>query len=158
MCGILACLWCSDDSTVKRIRRMIEDVAGNNFPIPSFELNMNSRSFYTCTKSMENFVDMLDGIFSFVLLDTPSEYKAMHEDCQHFERFQPGTWPCTPARSKVFADGRKRSCRFLGTVHHEIHFTPQDGIDVIEDVIYHTESDEVATVRSSVPTYLITWN
>lgn len=44
---------------------------------------------------------------------------------------------------------------FLGTVHHEIHFTPQDGIDAIENVIYHVESYEVATVRSSIPTYLI---
>ena len=44
---------------------------------------------------------------------------------------------------------------YLGTVHHEFHFTPQDGIDAIEDVIYHIESYELTTVRSSIPTYLI---
>ncbi|XBI62058.1 hypothetical protein VPH35_042751 [Triticum aestivum] len=37
----------------------------------------------------------------------------------------------------------------LGTVHHEFNFTVQDGIDAIEDVIYHIETYDVTTIRAS---------
>lgn len=43
----------------------------------------------------------------------------------------------------------------LGTMHHEIQFTIEEGIDVIKDVIYHIESFDVTTVRASVPMYLM---
>uniref|UniRef100_Q9FXL3 Asparagine synthetase [glutamine-hydrolyzing] n=1 Tax=Raphanus sativus TaxID=3726 RepID=Q9FXL3_RAPSA len=218
----------------------------------------------------ENFVDMLDGIFSFVLLDTrdnsfmvardavgvtslyigwgldgslwvSSEMKGLHEDCEHFEAFPPGhlyssksgggfkqwynpPWfnesvPSTPyeplAIRRAFEDavikrlmtdvpfgvllsggldsslvasitarhlaGTKAAKRwgpqlhsfcvglegspdlkagkevaeYLGTVHHEFHFTVQDGIDAIEDVIYHVETYDVTTIRASTPMFLM---
>lgn len=218
----------------------------------------------------ENFVDMLDGIFSFVLLDTrdnsfmvardavgvtslyigwgldgslwvSSEMKGLHEDCEHFEAFPPGhlyssksgggfkqwynpPWfnesvPSTPyeplAIRSAFEDavikrlmtdvpfgvllsggldsslvasitarhlaGTKAAKRwgpqlhsfcvglegspdlkagkevaeYLGTVHHEFHFTVQDGIDAIEDVIYHVETYDVTTIRASTPMFLM---
>lgn len=43
----------------------------------------------------------------------------------------------------------------LGTLHHEFHFTVQDGIDAIEDVIYHTETYDVTTIRASTPMFLM---
>jgi asparagine synthase (glutamine-hydrolysing) len=43
----------------------------------------------------------------------------------------------------------------LGTVHHEFHFSVQDGIDAIEDVIYHTETYDVTTIRASTPMFLM---
>ncbi|WP_205504577.1 asparagine synthase B [Rufibacter psychrotolerans] len=43
----------------------------------------------------------------------------------------------------------------LGTVHHEIKFTIQEGIDAIRDVIYHLETYDVTTVRASTPMYLM---
>ncbi|KAF3509409.1 hypothetical protein F2Q69_00007710 [Brassica cretica] len=229
----------------------------------------------------ENFVDMLDGIFSFVLLDTrdnsfmvardavgvtslyigwgldgslwvSSEMKGLHEDCEHFEAFPPGhlyssksgggfkqwynpPWfnesvPSTPyeplAIRSAFEDVRKlfffffflavikrlmtdvpfgvllsggldsslvasitarhlagtkaakrwgpqlhsfcvglegspdlkagkEVAEYLGTVHHEFHFTVQDGIDAIEDVIYHVETYDVTTIRASTPMFLM---
>nr|VDD65070.1 unnamed protein product [Brassica oleracea] len=217
----------------------------------------------------ENFVDMLDGVFSFVLLDTKhnsfmvardaigvtslyigwgldgsvwisSEMKGLHEDCEHFEVFPPGhlyssksgrfkqwynpPWynesvPSTPyeplAVRRAFEDavtkrlmsdvpfgvllsggldsslvvsitarhlaGTKAAKRwgsqlhsfcvglegspdvkagkevadYLGTVHHEFHFTVQDGIDAIEDVIYHVETYDVTTIRASTPMFLM---
>ncbi|XP_062083929.1 asparagine synthetase [glutamine-hydrolyzing]-like [Humulus lupulus] len=218
----------------------------------------------------EEFVDMLDGIFSFVLLDTrdnsfiaardaigvtslyigwgqdgsiwiASELKALQDECDHFEHFPPGhlysskqggmrrwynpqwyskTIPSNPydpiALRKSFenavikrlmtdvpfgvllsggldsslvaaitarhlastsADKKLGSqlhtfcvglegapdfkyarevAEYLGTIHHEFHFTLQDGIDAIEDVIYHTESYDVTTVRGSTPMFLMT--
>uniref|UniRef100_A0A804NIQ3 Asparagine synthetase [glutamine-hydrolyzing] n=1 Tax=Zea mays TaxID=4577 RepID=A0A804NIQ3_MAIZE len=44
---------------------------------------------------------------------------------------------------------------YLGTLHHEFHFTVQDGIDAIEDVIYHTETYDVTTIRASTPMFLM---
>ncbi|CAN6692999.1 unnamed protein product [Malus baccata var. baccata] len=207
----------------------------------------------------ENFVDMLDGMFSFVLLDTrdnsfivardaigitslyigwsldgsvwiSSELKGLNDDCEHFESFPPGhlwynpTWfsetipsgPYDPlvlrrafeaavikrlmtdvpfgvllsggldsslvasitarhlagtkaakqwgAQLHSFCVGLEGSpdlkagkevADYLGTVHHEFHFTVQDGIDAIEDVIYHIETYDVTTIRASTPMFLM---
>ncbi|MBN2694190.1 asparagine synthase B [bacterium] len=43
----------------------------------------------------------------------------------------------------------------IGTVHHEINFTVQDGIDALEDVIYHLETYDITTIRASVPMFLM---
>jgi asparagine synthase (glutamine-hydrolysing) len=43
----------------------------------------------------------------------------------------------------------------IGTVHHEITFTIQEGLDAIRDVIYHLETYDVTTVRASTPMYLM---
>ncbi len=43
----------------------------------------------------------------------------------------------------------------IGTVHHEIHFTVQEGLDAIHDVIYHVETYDVTTIRASTPMYLL---
>ena len=43
----------------------------------------------------------------------------------------------------------------LGTVHHEIHFTIQEALDSLEDVIYYLETYDVTTVRASTPMYLM---
>ncbi|PIA32324.1 hypothetical protein AQUCO_04500137v1 [Aquilegia coerulea] len=217
----------------------------------------------------EDFVDMLDGMFSFVLLDTrdnsflvardaigitslyigwgldgsiwiSSEMKGLNDDCEHFECFPPGhlyssknggfrrwynpSWfseavPSTPydpivlrrafenavvkrlmtdvpfgvllsggldsslvasitarhlaetkaakqwgAQLHSFCVGLEGSpdlkagkevADYLGTVHHEFHFTVQDGIDAIEDVIYHVETYDVTTIRASTPMFLM---
>ncbi|RZC26293.1 Asparagine synthetase isoform B [Glycine soja] len=217
----------------------------------------------------EDFVDMLDGIFSFVLLDTrdnsfivardaigvtslyigwgldgsvwiSSEMKGLNDDCEHFECFPPGhlysskergfrrwynpPWfseatPSTPydplvlrhtfeqavikrlmtdvpfgvllsggldsslvasVTSRYLANTKaaeqwgsklhsfcvglegspdlkaaKEVADYLGTVHHEFTFTVQDGIDAIEDVIYHVETYDVTTIRASTPMFLM---
>jgi len=43
----------------------------------------------------------------------------------------------------------------LGTVHHEIHFTIQEGLDAIRDVIYHVETYDITTIRASTPMFLL---
>ncbi|KAK4492098.1 hypothetical protein RD792_002895 [Penstemon davidsonii] len=217
----------------------------------------------------ENFVDMLDGMFSFVLLDTrdnsfiaardaigitslyigwgldgsvwvSSELKGLNDECEHFEAFPPGhlysskteslirwynpPWfseaiPSTPydplvlrhafenavikrlmtdvpfgvllsggldsslvasitarhlagtkaakqwgAQLHSFCVGlegspdlraAKEVADYLGTLHHEFHFTVQDGIDAIDDVIYHIETYDVTTIRASTPMFLM---
>ena len=43
----------------------------------------------------------------------------------------------------------------IGTVHHEINYTLQEGLDAIRDVIYYIETYDVTTVRASTPMYLL---
>ncbi len=44
---------------------------------------------------------------------------------------------------------------YIGTVHHEIHFTVEEALDALSDVIYHIETYDVTTVRASTPMYLL---
>ncbi len=43
----------------------------------------------------------------------------------------------------------------VGTVHHEFHFTVQEGLDALRDVVHHLETYDVTTVRASTPMYLM---
>ncbi|WP_300617462.1 asparagine synthase B [Dokdonella sp.] len=43
----------------------------------------------------------------------------------------------------------------LGTAHHEFHFTVQEGLDALSDVIQHIETYDVTTIRASTPMYLL---
>ncbi len=52
------------------------------------------------------------------------------------------------AAAKVVAD-------YIGTVHHEVHFTIQEALDSLEDVIYHLETYDITTVRAATPMYLL---
>lgn len=45
--------------------------------------------------------------------------------------------------------------KFLGTVHHEHTFTVEEGLDALQDVIYHLETFDVTTIRASTPMYLL---
>ena len=49
----------------------------------------------------------------------------------------------------------KKVSDFIGAIHHEIHFTAQEGLDALSDVIYHIESFDITTIRASTPMYLL---
>lgn len=69
-------------------------------------------------------------------------------------------WPCLHsfavglkgapdlAKARLVAD-------YIGTVHHEINYTIQEGLDALRDVIYFIETYDITTVRASVPMYLL---
>ena len=44
---------------------------------------------------------------------------------------------------------------YIGTIHHEIIFTIQEGLDAIKDVIYNLETYDITTIRASTPMYLM---
>ncbi len=52
-------------------------------------------------------------------------------------------------------DAARKVAKHLDTVHHEIIFTIQEGLDAISDVIYHLETYDVTTIRASTPMYLM---
>jgi len=49
----------------------------------------------------------------------------------------------------------RKVANHIGTVHHEIVFTVQQGLDVLSDVIYHLETFDTTTIRASTPMYLM---
>ena len=49
----------------------------------------------------------------------------------------------------------KKVADYIGTVHHEINYTIEEGLDAIRDVIYYIETYDVTTVRASTPMYLL---
>ncbi|MGE4288561.1 MAG: asparagine synthase B [Salinivirgaceae bacterium] len=49
----------------------------------------------------------------------------------------------------------KKVAEYIGTVHHEIVFTIQEGLDALRDVIYQLETYDITTVRASTPMYLM---
>lgn len=49
----------------------------------------------------------------------------------------------------------RKVANHIGTIHHEINFTVQEGLDAIRDVIYHVETYDVTTIRASTPMYLL---
>ena len=76
------------------------------------------------------------------------------------EQQSPAWWP----QLHSFAVGLKGSpdliaaqkvANQIGTIHHEIHFTIQQGLDALADVIYHLETYDVTTIRASTPMFLM---
>lgn len=49
----------------------------------------------------------------------------------------------------------KEVAEYIGSIHHEIHFTIQEGLDALSDVVYHLETYDVTTIRASTPMYLM---
>jgi len=73
----------------------------------------------------------------------------------------PAWWP----QIHSFAVGLKDSpdlvmarkvAQHIGSIHHDVHFTVQEGLDALSDVIYHLETFDVTTIRASTPMYLMT--
>jgi asparagine synthase (glutamine-hydrolysing) len=97
------------------------------------------------------------GVDSSVVASIAARYrdKRVEEDDQG-----PSWWP----RIHSFAVGLKDApdlaparqvADYIGAIHHEIHFTLQEGLDALSDVIYHLESFDITTVRASTPMYLL---
>ena len=49
----------------------------------------------------------------------------------------------------------RKVAKFLGTIHHEIIFTVQEGLDCLRDLIWHLETYDTTTIRASTPMYLL---
>ena len=49
----------------------------------------------------------------------------------------------------------RKVAEFLGTRHHEIPFTVEEGLNAIEDIIYYLETYDITTIRASTPHYLL---
>ena len=53
------------------------------------------------------------------------------------------------------AKAARKVAEFIGTEHHEIHFTIEQGIEILEKLIWHLETYDVTTIRAATPMYLM---
>ena len=72
----------------------------------------------------------------------------------------PAWWPQLHSFSIGLKDAPDLPCAkevasYIGSVHHEVHFTAQEGIDALSDVIYHLETFDITTIRAATPMYLL---
>ena len=97
------------------------------------------------------------GLDSSVTSAIAKKYSAMRVESNDQ---QPAWWP----QLHSFAVGLEGSpdlkaarkvALHIGSIHHEIHYTIQEGLDAIRDVIYHLETYDVTTIRASTPMYLM---
>lgn len=97
------------------------------------------------------------GLDSSIVSAVARKYAAMRIETQDTKE---AWWP----RLHSFAVGLKGSpdlaaaqkvADHIGTVHHEVVFSIQEGLDAVSDVIYHLETYDVTTVRASTPMYLL---
>lgn len=97
------------------------------------------------------------GLDSSIISAIAAKYSAKRIEC---DGRQEAWWP----RLHSFAVGLKdapdliaarKVAEYIGTVHHEINYTIQEGIDALRDVIYYIETYDVTTVRASTPMYLL---
>ncbi len=52
-------------------------------------------------------------------------------------------------------ENSRKVADFIGTIHHELTYTIQEGLDAVRDVIYNIETYDVTTVRAATPMYLL---
>ncbi|MBI4911684.1 MAG: asparagine synthase B [Acidobacteria bacterium] len=97
------------------------------------------------------------GVDSSIIAATAAKFSAKRVEEQDRS---PAWWP----RLHSFAVGLKGApdlgpartvAEAIGSVHHEFHFTVQEGLDALSDVIYHLETFDLTTVRASTPMYLM---
>jgi asparagine synthase (glutamine-hydrolysing) len=97
------------------------------------------------------------GLDSSVVSAIAKKYAAMRVETNDS---QPAWWP----QLHSFAIGlegspdlaaARKAADHIGTIHHEIYYTIQEGLDAIRDVIFHLETYDVTTVRASTPMYLM---
>jgi asparagine synthase (glutamine-hydrolysing) len=97
------------------------------------------------------------GLDSSIISAVARKFAAMRIETQDLKE---AWWP----RLHSFAVGLKGSpdlaaaqkvADHIGTVHHEVVFSIQEGLDALSDVIYHLETYDVTTVRASTPMYLL---
>jgi len=73
---------------------------------------------------------------------------------------EPAWWPQLHSFSVGLKDSpdlkmARKVATHIGSTHHEINFTVQEGIDAISDLIYHRETFDVTTIRAATPMYLM---
>ncbi len=73
---------------------------------------------------------------------------------------KPAWWPQLHSFSVGLKGGpdlgfARRVAEHIGTVHHEVVITAQEGVDALSDVIYHLETFDVTTIRAATPMFLM---
>jgi asparagine synthase (glutamine-hydrolysing) len=84
----------------------------------------------------------------------PGAHSTMRVEDQNAAR--PGGRDCTPSAIGPKAPpARRKAADHIGTVHHGFTFTIQEGLDALDEVVYHLETYDVTSIRAATPMYLM---
>jgi asparagine synthase (glutamine-hydrolysing) len=134
-----------------------EHVKGNSSSIPALRKALEESVHRQLMSDVPYGVLLSGGLDSSIVSAIARKYAAMRIETQDIKE---AWWP----RLHSFAVGLKDSpdlaaarivADHIGTVHHEVIFSIQEGLDALSDVIYHLETYDVTTVRASTPMYLL---
>ncbi|MBU1109611.1 MAG: asparagine synthase B [Candidatus Riflebacteria bacterium] len=153
-------LWSKDDKLTQYYTRdweKFDAVKGNHSSIEELRDALEAAVKRQLMCDVPYGVLLSGGLDSSVISAITKIYAArrIENDCQ-----SEAWWP----QLHSFAVGLKGSpdlaaaqkvANHLGTIHHQIHFTVQEGLDALRDVIYHIETYDVTTIRASTPMYLM---
>jgi asparagine synthase (glutamine-hydrolysing) len=137
--------------------RDFESVKNSTSSIPSLRKALEDSVHRQLMSDVPYGVLLSGGLDSSIVSAVARKYAAMRIETQDLKE---AWWP----RLHSFAVGLKGSpdltaaqkvANHIGTVHHEVVFSIQEGLDAISDVIYHLETYDVTTVRASTPMYLL---
>ncbi|MCH7535636.1 MAG: asparagine synthase B [Bacteroidetes bacterium] len=76
--------------------------------------------------------------------------RAMDEIGAELHSFSVGLTPDAPDLTAA-----REVAEFIGTIHHEIYFTTEEGINILEKLIWHAETYDVTSIRASTPMYFL---
>lgn len=134
-----------------------ENVKNNNVCVQDVRDALNAAVKRQLMSDVPYGVLLSGGLDSSVISAIAKEYAARRVET---DNTQDAWWP----RLHSFAIGLKGApdlikarevAKHIGTVHHEINYTIQEGLDALRDVIYFIETYDVTTVRASTPMYLL---
>ena len=153
--------WCSgEDAPVRWYRRDWEDYANVRDAVTDRDALRQALEDAVVSHLMTDVpygVLLSGGLDSSITAALAARHAAMRVE-EHEE--SPAWWP----RLHSFAIGlegspdliaAKRAADHIGTVHHGFTFTLQEGLDALEEVIYHLETYDVTTIRAATPMFLM---
>jgi asparagine synthase (glutamine-hydrolysing) len=134
-----------------------DTVCKNSSSIPALRKALEESVHRQLMSDVPYGVLLSGGLDSSIISAVARKYAAMRIESQDLKE---AWWP----RLHSFAVGLKGSpdlaaarlvAEHIGTVHHEVIFSIQEGLDALSDVIYHLETYDITTVRASTPMYLL---
>ncbi|MCH9690639.1 MAG: asparagine synthase B [Gammaproteobacteria bacterium] len=125
-----------------------EHVKGNPVDIPDIRYSLEK----AIKKQMDcevSFGVLLSGGLDSSIISAVSQKVRLQQGSEPLHSFSVGI------KGSPDLQAAKEVADYIGTIHHEINFNVQEGIDAIRDVIFHLETYDITTIRAATPMYLM---
>lgn len=141
----------------KREWQSYDTVKDNTSDISKLRLALEAAVHRQLMSDVPYGVLLSGGLDSSIISAVAKKYSAMRVESQDQKS---AWWPqlhsfAIGLEGSPDLDAARKVAEHIDSVHHEVVFTIQEGLDALHDVIYHLETYDVTTVRASTPMYLL---